>query len=252
MSNEIKDLYEFGPFRLDATRRLVTRGNQTLPLTSKVFDTLLVLVRNRDRVLVKDELMKMLWPDSFVEEVNLAQNVSALRKVLGETPGQNLYIATIPGVGCRFVGEVRNLANQDDLVVHRRTLSKDLIEESEDATEIGTTAGTEITAQPSRVALPSPSLERRLLIKGSLLRRRPVRAVLGIMAVAAVIAAFAIRQRFPTTHLGNQHCCASPSTKVPRANQLGLQMGASLPTLPSGVATSIFGCSRLEGEHRLR
>jgi len=92
MSNEIKDLYEFGPFRLDATRRLVTREKQVLPLTSKVFDTLLVLVRNRDRVLVKDELMKMLWPDSFVEEVNLAQNVLALRKLLGETPGpESLY-----------------------------------------------------------------------------------------------------------------------------------------------------------------
>ncbi len=195
MSNEIKDLYEFGPFRLDATRRLVTREKQVLPLTSKVFDTLLVLVRNRDRVLVKDELMKMLWPDSFVEEVNLAQNVSALRKLLGETPGQNLYIATIPGVGYRFVGEVRNMADQDELVVHRRTLSKVLIQEGEDAAEIGTTTGTEITAAPSRVALPSSALEKRRLIEDSPFRRHPMWAVLGILAVVAVIAAVAIRQR---------------------------------------------------------
>jgi len=76
-------------------------------LTSKVFDTLLALVANHDRVLLKDELMKLVWPDSFVEEVNLAQNVSALRKLLGETPGQNRYIATIPRKGYRFVGEVR-------------------------------------------------------------------------------------------------------------------------------------------------
>ena len=78
MPKEIKELYDFGDFRLDVTRRLVTRGEQTLPLTSKAFEALLVLIRNRDRVLMKDELMSALWPDSFVEEVNLAQNISAL------------------------------------------------------------------------------------------------------------------------------------------------------------------------------
>ncbi|HTU45127.1 MAG TPA: winged helix-turn-helix domain-containing protein [Bryobacteraceae bacterium] len=102
-----KGMYEFGPYRLDATRRTLSRGEEPLALTSKVFDTLLALVTNRHRVLLKDELMKLVWPDSFVEEVNLAQNVSALRKILGESPGQNRYIATIPGKGYRFVGEVR-------------------------------------------------------------------------------------------------------------------------------------------------
>lgn len=104
---ETKAMYEFGPYRLDVTRRTLSRGEEPLQLTSKVFDTLLALVANHDRVLLKDELMKLVWPDSFVEEVNLAQNVSALRKLLGETPGQNRYIATIPGKGYRFVGEVR-------------------------------------------------------------------------------------------------------------------------------------------------
>lgn len=107
MPVETKGMYEFGPYRLDATRRVLTRGEETLPLTSKAFDTLLVLITNRDRVLLKDELMKLVWPDSFVEEVNLAQNVSALRKALGETPGENRFIATVPGKGYRFVGEVR-------------------------------------------------------------------------------------------------------------------------------------------------
>lgn len=104
---ETKGTYEFGPYRLDATRRTLSRGEEPLALTSKVFDTLLALVANRHRVLLKDELMTLVWPDSFVEEVNLAQNVSALRKILGESPGQNRYIATIPGKGYRFVGEVR-------------------------------------------------------------------------------------------------------------------------------------------------
>jgi len=107
MSVRPNELYEFGDFRLDATRRLLSRGNEPLRLTSKAFETLLVLVRNRVRVMTKDELMKALWPDTFVEEVNLAQNISALRRVLGETPRENLFIATVPGRGYQFVGEVR-------------------------------------------------------------------------------------------------------------------------------------------------
>src|ERR1700722_3846029 len=133
MSEETKELYDFGPFRLDASRRLVSRGQQVLPLTSKTFDTLLVLVRNHNRVLAKQELMETLWPDSFVEEVNLAQNVSALRKVLGESPGENLYIATIPGKGYRFVGEVRVVGGEgDEIVVQRHTRAQVVIREEKE------------------------------------------------------------------------------------------------------------------------
>ena len=134
MSKEIKEFYDFGRFRLDASRRLLTRSGQVIQLTSKAFDTLLALVRSRDRVLTKEELMKTLWPDSFVEEVNLAQNVSALRKALGETPGENLYIATIPGKGYRFVAEVRDNvldanAPDDEIIVERRTRAAVVIRE---------------------------------------------------------------------------------------------------------------------------
>jgi TolB-like protein/DNA-binding winged helix-turn-helix (wHTH) protein/Tfp pilus assembly protein PilF len=107
MPLETRELYEFGDFRLDAGRRLLTKLGQPLRITSKSFETLLTLVRNRDRVVSKDELMQTLWPNTFVEEVNLAQNISAMRKALGETPGENRYIATIPGKGYQFVGEVR-------------------------------------------------------------------------------------------------------------------------------------------------
>src|SRR5438105_695154 len=107
MAPEINQLFEFGPFEADAVRRLLSRDGQPVPLTSKAFDTLLVLLRNRDRVMGKDELLKAIWPDSFVEEANLAQNVSALRKALGDQPGENRYIATVPGRGYRFVSPVR-------------------------------------------------------------------------------------------------------------------------------------------------
>jgi DNA-binding winged helix-turn-helix (wHTH) protein/TolB-like protein/tetratricopeptide (TPR) repeat protein len=107
MPEETKGFYDFGPFRADTVRRLLLRDGQTVPLTSKAFDTLEVLLRNRDRVIEKEELLKAIWPNSFVEEANLTQNVSTLRKALCELPGEHRYIATVPGRGYRFVGEVR-------------------------------------------------------------------------------------------------------------------------------------------------
>jgi len=80
METETSQINEFPPFRLDAGRRVLTRNGGPLLLTSKVFDTL----RNRERVLSKDELLKSICPDGFIDEVNLAQNVPTLRKVLGE------------------------------------------------------------------------------------------------------------------------------------------------------------------------
>lgn len=130
MSPEANQLYDFGPFRADGLRRLLLRDGQAVPLTSKAFDTLLVLIRNRDRVLDKDALLKAIWPNSFVEEANLAQNVSALRKALGELPGEHRYIATIPGRGYRFVAEVRPLSVvETELTLERRTTAELVVEE---------------------------------------------------------------------------------------------------------------------------
>jgi TolB-like protein len=98
--------YEFGPYRLLPGERLLLRRGETVALTPKVFDTLLVLVEHAGRLLAKDELMKMIWQDSFVEEGNLTQNIFILRKVLGESPHDHQYIVTIPGQGYRFVAEV--------------------------------------------------------------------------------------------------------------------------------------------------
>ena len=106
MSKRNKQLYEFGLFRLDPTRRLFFRQDQVVPLTPKVLHTLLVLVENSGRVVSKDELMKAVWPDTFVEEGNLTQNISALRKVLGENPGEHTYIETVPKQGYRFIADV--------------------------------------------------------------------------------------------------------------------------------------------------
>src|SRR6516165_1125992 len=82
-----KEMYEFGPFSLDPRERVIFRDGTPVPLTPKVFDTLVYLVRNRGRLLTKDELLTEIWPNTFVEEVNLAVNISALRKAFGERHG---------------------------------------------------------------------------------------------------------------------------------------------------------------------
>jgi len=107
MSNSSKTIYEFGPFQIDMERYLLLRDDEPIPLSPKVFETLLFLVENRGRVGKKDEIINSVWPDTFVEESNLAQNVFLLRKALGEEKNEHRYIVTIPGVGYRFVAPVR-------------------------------------------------------------------------------------------------------------------------------------------------
>src|SRR4051812_21374992 len=103
---ETKGFYEFGPFRIDPAERQVMREGSVVPLPPKAFDTLLFLVRNSGRILSKEELMKATWPDTFVEEASLAQNISVLRRVLGEPAGERQYIETIPRRGYRFLAQV--------------------------------------------------------------------------------------------------------------------------------------------------
>ncbi len=109
MAKPSSPLYEFGPFRLDPAERLLARAGQAVPLTPKAFDTLLYFVENQQRLLTKDELIAQIWPDSFVEESNLAQNVSAVRRALGEKPGGGHYIETVPKRGYRFVGDAKKV-----------------------------------------------------------------------------------------------------------------------------------------------
>src|SRR5215813_9816210 len=104
--------YEFGPFRLDPSERQLLRAGQVMPLTPKVFDTLLLFVENNNLLLTKDEMIGRIWPDSFVEESNLAQNVSMLRRALGEQPNGKPYIETVPKRGYRFIAEARLSAEE--------------------------------------------------------------------------------------------------------------------------------------------
>src|SRR5262249_40629829 len=109
MSRQPRYLYEFGPFRLDPSERMLTRGDLVLALTPKAFDTLLALVESSRHVVTKEELMNRVWPNIYVEETNLAQHISMLRKVLGARPGGTQYIETVPKRGYRFAVPVNKL-----------------------------------------------------------------------------------------------------------------------------------------------
>jgi DNA-binding winged helix-turn-helix (wHTH) protein len=102
-------IYEFAQYRLDAGKLMLWRVGEPIPLTPKAFDTLLLLVRRRGEILTKEELLQTIWPDTIVEENNLNQHISTLRRVLGENRGENRFIATIPGRGYRFIPEVNTL-----------------------------------------------------------------------------------------------------------------------------------------------
>jgi len=100
-------IYEFGPFRVDALRRLLLREGNQVRLPAKAFEILLVLLEGKGRLVEKDELMRRVWPEGSGEENNLTVNISALRRSLAESPGEHRYVVTVPGRGYQFVADVR-------------------------------------------------------------------------------------------------------------------------------------------------
>jgi DNA-binding winged helix-turn-helix (wHTH) protein len=113
MSSSTIHFYEFESFRIDLVRHRLLRDNEVVPLTEKVFATLLALVEHSGQVVSKDRLMELIWPDSFVEEGNLSFNVCVLRRALGERPHEHRYIMTVPGEGYRFVASVKPIESGD-------------------------------------------------------------------------------------------------------------------------------------------
>ena len=108
-----KEIYRFDRFVLDPVERILSCDGTAVSLTPKAFDTLVCLVRNQGHMVTKDELLRQVWPDTFVEEINLAVNISTIRKALGESAQECRFIATVPGHGYRFVAEARNGPNHN-------------------------------------------------------------------------------------------------------------------------------------------
>ena len=167
---------------MDPDRQVLLRENEPVPVTSKAFETLLALVRRSRDVVSKEELLKEVWPDSFVEESNLSQSIFLLRKALGDTPENRQYIVTLPGRGYRFAAPVRTVTEQGEaLVAQARTRTQIVIEENE--------------AAPGEVRklLPIPLKPGRKFLL-------PVGAVVLLLALGAF---FLLRTRRPA-NLGEQ------------------------------------------------
>jgi TolB-like protein/DNA-binding winged helix-turn-helix (wHTH) protein/Tfp pilus assembly protein PilF len=127
-------LYEFGPFRLDISERQLFRDGAPVSLTPKAFETLVMLVTKRGHVVEKDDLLKEVWKDTFVEEANISRHVWMLRKTLGENEKGQSYIETIPKRGYRFLVNVQEAGNGgDQLVLERRSITRVTAEEDDDA-----------------------------------------------------------------------------------------------------------------------
>ncbi len=107
-----KRVYEFDGFRVDPVRRRLLRGGELVSLTPKAFAILLALLENRGGVVDKEDLIQRVWPDTFVTEANLTQNISSLRKALGERANDHRYVVTVPGRGYSFVAEVREVPRE--------------------------------------------------------------------------------------------------------------------------------------------
>jgi Tol biopolymer transport system component/DNA-binding winged helix-turn-helix (wHTH) protein len=146
MNQQPQHIYEFGPFRLDAAEHLLLRAGETVPLTPKAFDLLLALIERHGRLLEKDELLKLVWPDTFVEEANLASNISLLRKALGEGENGQRYIETVPKRGYRFVAGVNKVEDdRAEPTIQEQPGLESVVAEGEQAAN----AGELITAQPA-------------------------------------------------------------------------------------------------------
>lgn len=162
MQQLTRSLYEFATFQLDPIERRLLCNGQPVPLAHKVFETLLLLVQNSGHVMGKEELMERIWPDSFVEETNLAQNISILRKALGESSNGIKFIETVPKLGYRFIARVNeDRKEMSGLIIRERTRARIIVEETEDELESASTPV--IDLPPSAVQhLPPAPVPRQL------------------------------------------------------------------------------------------
>jgi DNA-binding winged helix-turn-helix (wHTH) protein/TolB-like protein/Flp pilus assembly protein TadD len=158
MDKKESRLYEFDRFRLDASERILWRDTQEVSLTSKLFETLLLLVENSGRVVGKEELLKAIWPDSFVEESSLTQNISLLRKALEDGSEGRRFIETIPKRGYRFIAPVRvvnNDAPSGEEPGCRATIEAAIKEETGSHTDLQEEFATSAAPQPAPSVFPA-------------------------------------------------------------------------------------------------
>lgn len=234
MFKRSKHLYEFGPFRLDVAEKLFLKDEEPVALTPKAFEMLVVLVERSGHLVEKDELLKEVWQDSFVEESNLSQNIYLLRKALGEGPSEHQYIETVPRRGYRFVADVREVrdlegddeACETDIVLEKRTSARILIEEESNEEESNGSKPPEARRMPALVAPVSS-------------RRNVTRTLLALLVVVACASTALLYLRMSKTGKPARTTPQVGSIAVLPFKPLGAESGDELLGLGMADATII-------------
>jgi DNA-binding winged helix-turn-helix (wHTH) protein/Tol biopolymer transport system component len=206
MSLRQGQILQFGKFQIDASARTLRREEAVVKLNSRAFDVLLYLVQNPGKVLTRDELLKNVWPDAFVDEHSLAQSISVLRRALEERPGDNSYIVTLPGRGYQFVSQVQAVApevgdTRPDVTASDKTNSSGLIFQQH-------TVETSITtSNQEKERLSSPVSPGRPLIR-----------MIAVLLAAVAAITLAIRFRPPRPHPNHELVQRQLTADPPESN----------------------------------
>lgn len=187
MGNESKHFYEFGPFRLDATERVLLQDGHLISLPPKDLETLLVLVQESGHIVEKDELLEKVWPGTFVEEGNLARHVSNLRRALGDAADGQRYIATVPKRGYRFVAPVK----EHHEAASDRDSKGGVVQEDATPRTLAQPPPEDVGGVRDRIPLEGATARRALASRGP---------VLGIIAAFVVLAGVAALQFWSRSH----------------------------------------------------
>jgi DNA-binding winged helix-turn-helix (wHTH) protein/TolB-like protein/Tfp pilus assembly protein PilF len=234
MQTQSACVYKFGEFLLDLSERSLSRRGEQVQLTPKAFDTLAVLVTRSGRLVEKDELLREVWPDTFVEEATLAQNIFTLRRVLGRE-GRAQLIETVPKRGYRFVGEVEAVegGREGALLMRRQTSSRLLIEEEY---EEGPGKESEAVA-PASDGVRAPAAAR-LPRRPALSRRAKLAAAAALAVLLAVAAGLTYRWRFDSSRRAAAAAGSVRSIAVLPFKPLGADSGDDL--LGLGMADAVI------------
>lgn len=236
MSLQTQPFYEFGPYHLEPSERLLLRSGEHVSLPPKAFDTLVLLVQNSGHVLSKDELMKALWPGTFVEENNLTQHIALLRRVLGAASNGHGYIETVPKLGYRFVSGVREIARDEgELLLAKRTRTRIVLQEEEEE-EDGEFPDQSIHAEVKAsqpVERTQPQVSPALNAHWSSLSRGQ-KSILAFVGILVTAAAGVVLTQTVRSHRSGQ-----------RANTVALT--PAVPSIKSRYSIAVIGFKNLSG-----
>jgi DNA-binding winged helix-turn-helix (wHTH) protein/tetratricopeptide (TPR) repeat protein len=177
MSMKAGEIYQFGEFQIDARARTLRREEEIVTLNFRAFDVLLYFAQNPGRTLTRDELLKNVWPDTYVDEHSLAQSISVLRRALDEKPGDNSFIVTLPGRGYQFVAPVQIIAPENGGTLPELATSAS-----------NASAGLLLQQQTIRTSVITTNEEKEQLSL-PVSRGRPLGRLIGVLAVVAVAVA---------------------------------------------------------------